>query len=202
MIEIYKNIEGYEGLYQVSNLGNVKSLERINKNNRKVKEKILKPLKLNTKYLSIVLCKNGKNNRFLVHRLVAQAFIPNPENKPCIDHINTDRTDNRVENLRWVTYKENSNNPITKTKQKENNHKPNLGKFGKEHYNSKPILQFTLNGEFVKRWDSAIEIKNELNFNNGYICSCCKGKGKSSNGYKWAYAEDYERIPLKYKKVV
>lgn len=105
--EVWKDIEGYEGLYQVSNMGNVKSVGY-------GKERVLKFGKNNDGYLRVVLYKEGKGKTHKVHRLVAQAFIPNPENKEQIDHLNTIRTDNRVENLRWVTPKENNNNPLTK----------------------------------------------------------------------------------------
>lgn len=107
-MEIWKTIEDYPN-YQVSNMGRVKSLG----NNKARKEKILKGIKGKDSYLSVGLYKEGKIKMYLVHRLVAQAFIPNPNNKPFIDHINTIRTDNRVENLRWVTSKENMNNSIT-----------------------------------------------------------------------------------------
>ena len=100
----------------VSNMGRVKSLG----NNKTRKEKILKNIKGKDGYLSVGLYKDGKIKMYLVHRLVAQAFIPNSNNKPFIDHINTIRTDNRVENLRWVTSKENMNNSITIEKIKQN----------------------------------------------------------------------------------
>ena len=108
--EIWKDIEGYEGLYQISNLGRIKS-------SYNGKEKILKPFD-NHGYFRIQLYKNGVRKKETIHRLVAKAFIPNPENKPYIDHINTIRTDNRVENLRWVTHEENNNNPLTNAKRK------------------------------------------------------------------------------------
>ena len=111
MNEIWKPIKDYEGLYEVSNLGRVKSLNY----KRTGKEKILKNSECNG-YLVVSLVKNGKLKQFYVHKLVAEACILNPENKPCIDHINTIRNDNRIENLRWVTYKENMNNELTKEK--------------------------------------------------------------------------------------
>lgn len=123
--EIWKDIQGYEGLYQVSNKGRVKSLNRyVNykgtlyfKHERILKQNIQKAG--NNKRCAVVLCKNSKTKSIRVHRLVAEAFIPNPESKPFIDHIDTDSTNNNVENLRWVTAKENSNNPITLKHQSE-----------------------------------------------------------------------------------
>lgn len=106
--EIWTDIKGYEGLYQVSNLGRVKSL----KCNR---EKILKPFRYG-EYIAVELLKEkGKKGKSrAIHRLVAEAFIDNSENKREVDHINTIKSDNRVENLRWVTPKENMNNPLTR----------------------------------------------------------------------------------------
>lgn len=123
--EIWKPIKDFEGYYEVSNIGRVRSLNY----KRTGKEKILKNTESNDGYLIVGLTKNGKRKQFKVHRLVAEAFIPNPENKPCIDHINTVRSDNRVENLRWVSYKENSNNEKTLEKFKGENHHF----FGKHH---------------------------------------------------------------------
>ena len=111
MIEIWKPIEGYDN-YMVSNLGRVKSLNY----RRTGKEQLLKNKIDKDGYFYVCLCKDGKTKAYKTHRLVASAFIPNTENKPCVDHINTDITDNRVDNLRWCTQKENCNNPITRTK--------------------------------------------------------------------------------------
>lgn len=108
MEEIWKDIEGYEGLYQVSNLGRVKNVKR---------NRVTYGMKGDKDgYLRIGLSKDGILKTYKVHRLVAMAFIPNPDNKPFIDHINTVKDDNRVQNLRWCTSKENNNNPITKIK--------------------------------------------------------------------------------------
>lgn len=109
MNEVWKSIDGYEN-YMISNLGRVKSLNY----NHTGEERVLRCGANKDGYHIVGLYKNGKRRMFRVNRLVAQTFIPNPENKPRVDHINTIRTDNRVDNLRWVTDTENSNNPITK----------------------------------------------------------------------------------------
>lgn len=115
--EVWKPVKGYEGLYEVSNLGNVRSVDRHVMNGNRcclLKGKPRKPYFISTGYLMADLFKNGQGKKYLIHRLVAEAFIPNPENLPCIDHINTIKTDNRVENLRWCSNKENMNNPLTR----------------------------------------------------------------------------------------
>ena len=113
-MEIWKEIKGYEGLYEVSSEGRVRSLDKWVKG--KVlylkKGKVLKE-SYSDGYPQVVLTKDERRKSYKVHRLVAESFIDNPNNLPCIDHINTIRTDNRIDNLRWVSYKENSNNPIT-----------------------------------------------------------------------------------------
>ena len=177
MNEIWKTIEGYPD-YMISSMGRVKSLF-FNK------EKILKLTKSCKGYLKVDL-RGIKRKNTLVHKLVAQAFIPNPENKPYIDHINTNKTDNRVENLRWVTAKENSNNPNT-----VNNCIKSSSK--------KSIIQFTLDGDFVKKWVSLHSIQNNLKIPHNNISNCCRNKKghKTAGGYKWGYAADYEQIPFK-----
>ena len=115
--EIWKPIKGFEGLYEVSNMGNVRSLDRYVMNGNRcclLKGKPKKAYFISTGYLMVDLCKNSQRTHYLIHRLVAEAFIPNPSNLPCIDHINTIKTDNMVENLRWCSCKENMNNPLTR----------------------------------------------------------------------------------------
>jgi hypothetical protein len=109
MTEIWKDIKGYEGYYQVSNLGNVKSLDRKLWNGfvfHEVKGKVMKVRTEKDGYLRCNLSKNGKMKDGRIHRLVAEAFIPNPKNKPTVNHNNTDVTDNSVTNLEWATHKE------------------------------------------------------------------------------------------------
>ena len=197
--EIWKPIMGYEGLYEVSSLGRVRSLDRIDSNNHPLKGVILKPYISNSGYLLVGLYKQQKRNRKLLHRLVAEAFIPNPDNKPEIDHINTIKIDNTVflnedgsinyekTNLRWTTRKENINNPLTKAKMQINARKPSKGKYGKKHHRSKPIIQYDKEGNFIKEWDCANDVERVLGISNKHIGSVCLGKRKSCGGYIWKY---------------
>ena len=118
MHEIWKSVLGFEGLYEVSNLGRVKALERLVINNGGLQRKHERILKQHSsekrRHCTVVLCKDGKTYPKLVHRLVATAFIPNPDGKPVVDHIDTNPFNNCVDNLRWVTVQENCNNPLTR----------------------------------------------------------------------------------------
>lgn len=197
--EIWKPVVGYKELYEVSNFGRVRSLDRIDSNNHPLKGVILKPYISNSGYLLVGLYKQQKRDRKLLHRLVAEAFIPNPDNKPEIDHINTIKTDNTVflnedgsinyekTNLRWTTRKENINNPLTKTKMQINARKPSKGKYGKKHHRSKPIIQYDKEGNFIKEWDCANDVERVLGISNKHIGSVCLGKRKSCGGYIWRY---------------
>ena len=114
--EVWHDIKGFEGLYQVSNTGKIKALERLVMNNGGLQhkhEKILRQNYQKNRHCIVVLCKEGVTYSRLVHRLVAENFIPNPDNKPNVDHIDTNPLNNNVDNLRWVTQKENCNNPLT-----------------------------------------------------------------------------------------
>lgn len=196
-MEEWKPIKGYEGLYEVSNLGRVKSLNRkilcSNGLIKEIKEKILTPKDNGKGYLNVILSKNGNHKNFYIHRLVAEAFIPNLENKEEVDHINTNKYDNNVDNLRWVTRCENCNNPLTKKRIKDNhadvsgeNH-PRYGKYN----NGKKIVQLNENGEFVKIWNSGMEIKRELGYDPSHISKCCNKKREMSYGYRWMFYNEY-----------
>ena len=191
--EIWVDICGYEGLYQVSNQGRVRSLDReIYKNNnvKQVSKSFILKFEKNKGYNYVHLFKNGVRKRMAVHRLVAEAFIPNPGNKPEVDHINTIRDDNRVENLHWVTPKENMENPLTKEKRKTI--KPTGRPKGT---NSIKVVQLDKDtNELIKIWNSAMEAQRECGFDNGNINRCCRGKYKSHKGYKWMYYEDYIKL--------
>lgn len=194
MKEVWREIEGHPK-YMVSNMGRVKCLNW----HRTGKERICK-LSVNSRgYLVVGIDGVIKT----VHRLVAEAFLPNPEKKPCIDHIRTVRTENFVifddegtiidSSIKWVTYKENNNNPLTKKHLSENAAKTMLGKFGAEHCRSIPIVQLSKDGQFIKKWGAAMEAQRELGIYSKNICNCCKGKQKTAGGFRWVYATDYRK---------
>ena len=200
MEEIWKNIEGYPN-YQVSNMGRIK---RLSTGYYRRTEKILKPQLQNNGYLHIKLSQKDKTKCILVHRLVAQVFIPNPNNLPQVNHINEDKTDNRVENLEWCTQKYNINygNGISKRVKtnKENGTYKKIGEINSK-IRSKSILQFSKDNSFIRRWDCIMDVQRELGYDNKQICSCLKNRQKTAKGFKWVYADDYERIPFKVFKL-
>ena len=174
-------IEGYEELYQVSNFGRVKSLNY----NKTKQEKILKSCSDKNGYQQVSLCKDGKVNKVLVHRLVASAFIDNSNNHVEVNHIDEIKTNNHVSNLEWCTRKYN----INYGNRNERHSKAMIGKnSGKDNPTSKQVIQLTLDNQIVKIWDCMNDVQRELGYNSAHISECCKGKRKTSNGYKWCYA--------------
>ena len=111
-METWRDIEGYEGIYQVSDLGNVRSVDRLDAANHKIKGRAMRLSQRRTKYLQLSLSAEGKNKKHMVHRLVAQAFIPNPYSKSDVNHVNGVKDDNRLSNLEWCTHKENVDHAI------------------------------------------------------------------------------------------
>ena len=192
--------------------GNVRSLDRVI-SGRRYKGKAKKQHIDERGYPKVSLCKDMKSIRADVHRLVADAFIQNPENKREVDHINTVRHDNRVSNLRWVTHKENVNNPITKRRvyieshKKESLEKAQLTRIKNNRITArKKVYQFTLDGTFVKCYDSAQAAAKENNISVSCIWRVCRHKrgGQSSCGYLWSYTEqcgEYRPYASKYKKL-
>lgn len=158
--ELWKPIAGYPN-YKVSNRGRVMNLKT---------GSVLKNIIDTYGYAKVGLCKgNEKLKQIKVHRLVATAFIPNPDNLPQVNHIDEDKRNNDVSNLEWCTASQNQRHSI--------------------HQRSCKINQLTLDGELVNTWDSSEQIKRELGYSKGNIISCCKGKRKTAHGYKWEYAD-------------
>ena len=184
--EIWKDIPGYEGEYKVSNMGNVYSI---------IKHR-LSSLILNKTLGYLFVNLHGKNYR--VHRLVALTFIPNPENKPYIDHINTIKTDNRVENLRWCTPMENTHNPTSFTKMVEAIKKANIGKFGIKNGKHKKVYQYNKDGTFIKEWDSISDAARFYNTYRSNIVCNCKGKTRHSAGFLWSYEKKDSIPPMRF----
>ena len=207
MIEEWRPIKGYEGLYEVSNMGNIKSIRR---------RKLLKPCYNDDGYLLVVLCKDCQRKTVMIHRLVALHFIDGYFEGAEVDHINTIRDDNRVENLRFVTREENINNRLTKKHMSEatkgeNNpmygkrgkDNPNLGKKrteefkqarrGESHPNAKEIYCLELD----KKFTTIKQASEEFGLDNSAIVKCCKGKQKTCGGYHWMYYEDWLKIDNK-----
>ena len=168
-------IKGYEN-YEVTCSGDVLNSKT---------GKALKPTNNGKGYLQVVLCKNGKGKKFLIHRLVAEAFIPNPLNLPCVNHKDENPSNNFVflnedgsvdeekSNLEWCTHEYNNRygtrtERMVKTK-------------------SKPILQLRKDGSLVRVWPSSMEIERQVHYSSGNITKCCLGKRHSAYGFKWCY---------------
>lgn len=164
--EIWKDVKDYEGDYKVSNYGRIKSL-------KKNKEIVLKPV-LKNGYCYVSLTKNKKCKTFRVHRIVAQSFILNYNNYPCINHINEIKTDNRVENLEWCTYEYNNN-------------------YGKK---KQEIYQMDLDKKIIKKWNNIKEASNNLKISKSSISECLNYNAKSAGGFVWRRVVEKEEKPL------
>lgn len=164
MEEIWKDIEGYEGLYQVSDLGRVKS---------SYTDRILKGSKHITGYLVVNLYKNNIGSTKRIHRLVAQAFIPNLENKSDVNHIDENKTNNKVSNLEWMTTKENINHGTRNERMAKTN--------------SIPIIATNLTTGESTKFNSTNECTRQLGLNSGNITSVLKGRRRQTGGYTFKY---------------
>ena len=165
MKEIWKDIKGYDGLYQVSNLGNIKRLKdnyifKVNKNSRG--------------YRVVTLTKNKKEKSITVHRLVAQAFIDNPYNFSQINHIDGNKLNNKIDNLEWCTASQNMQHAY---------------KNGLELKKHKKVVQFDLNMKIIKIWESVLEVEKNLKINHSKIYMVCNKQRNKAGGYIWRYYE-------------
>lgn len=167
------------GIYQVSDFGRIKSLKFM-------KEKILKLKKTSGGYLHVLLYKDGKNKDHRAHRLVAQSFIPNPENKPEVNHIDGNKENNNINNLEWVTGTENKKHAY-KIGLRGTTEKVRMMCVENGKKACKPIHQFDKNGNFIKEWNSQTQASNELGIIRTSIGNCLRHRNKTAGGYKWEY---------------
>lgn len=202
--EEWRAVNGYEGLYQVSNYGRVKRL--ISK--FCPTERVIKPYISSTGYWNIVLSKNGKGKTHKLHRIVALAFIPNPLNKKEVGHKDESRLNPMASNLEWVSTKENCNMPlhrkritesllgrkdneVTKKRKRESQlgEKSHLyGRSGSLSLKAKAVMQFTKGGIFIREYGSIADAYRDLGIAPTHISSCYGGKRKSAGGFVWRYA--------------
>ena len=227
--EVWKDIKGYEG-YKISSYGRVKRLKHLvkmpNGGHKMIQEKILKQYYCG-KYLIVIIGNTHKSRkRKYVHRLVAEAFIGNIPNNYQVDHLNTIITDNNYTNLKIVTAKENSNNPLTIIHQREVklgkkmsiefSKKMSILKTGLKHSNetknkiklaninkyrgenTKKVLQYDITNNFIREWFSCKQIERELGIAHSSINFCCTGKYKQAGGFIWKYEDDVNDKNIKY----
>lgn len=166
MEEIWKNVVGYEGVYQVSNLGNLK---RLFKN----KERMLSGREDKDGYIEVILSRKQSKKFCRLHRLVAEAFIPNIDNKPQVNHKDRNKKNNKVENLEWVTCSENTIHTFETGRQ----------------VRVKSIEQYSKDMKYIKEWESIKQASITLGISNNNISSCCSGKLGTAGGYIWKYKE-------------
>lgn len=163
--EIYKEIPGYEGLYKISNYGNIYSIQ---------KEQLLKPQPSHHNYQRIQLHKNGSHKSFAVHRLVAEAFVDNPNNYNEINHKNEITSDNYYKNLEWCSHDYNI-------------HYGN--RMSKYDLAKTPVIMMDMNGNEIARYKSQLEASKEIGISQGAISNACSGRAKTAGGAKWAYEQ-------------
>ena len=183
--EIWKAVDGYEDYYEVSSFGRVRSVDRMETLSNGVKRlrkwSMLKIRKNKNGYLQIQLWKSGEGKTVNIHRLVAEAFIPNPDNLSEVNHKDEDKTNNHVENLEWCDSKYNKNYG-TAIQRAAEKHKILF---------SKPVLQIDLEAnQIIAEYPSAIEAGRQLKLNQGSISACCNGKRKTAGCFKWEYKKE------------
>lgn len=192
--EEWRNVIGYEGLYLISSLGRVYSVLRICSSGPgycvKKGGKLKVPQKNHDGYLKIQLIKDSKGKNYYIHRLVATAFIPNPFNFPTIDHIDTNKINNNVLNLKWCTRKENSNNILTRQLMSDICHFRKIK--GNKHPESKPVVCICPNGG-IKKYACIGDTRAD-GFCQSSVARVCRGIYSQHKGYKWMYLSDYETL--------
>lgn len=192
--EVWKSIAGYEGLYDVSNMGRIRSVDRVRRSASDgselghLKGKVMKPFYSNKGYLLIELFKDGIGKTFSVHRLVALAFVPNPDGKPCVNHLDETHDNNCADNLEWCTQKENMNygtapQRISK-KMKERWERGEMKKRPKRQ-----VAKYSLDGKLLEVYPSYLEATRACGSTSDgtTIINCIRGRNNTAYGYKWGY---------------
>lgn len=186
MDEVWKDVAGYEGLYQVSNLGRVRSLDRVvaNRNGYAVKKgKIITPASVSGKqYQKVSLWKDNKGKTYLVHRIIAEAFLPNPHSFAEVNHKDENPMNNNVDNLEWCDRMYNAHYGTSIDRIVEKHKGVPVGE--------QPILQYSLDGVLIARYESALKAAEAVNGNNSGICKCANGRYKTSCGYIWKWEKN------------
>lgn len=200
MNEIWKPIKGYEGYYEASNLGNIRSVDRVILSTANIlhtehkqlrRGRVLKQGNGRKGYKIVVLQRDGQKRTMYTHRIIAMTFVENPYNKPCIDHINGICTDNRAENLRWCTQKENINNPNTVYKNLDT-----LKQNALTNCKAKTILQLDKDSlEVIQEISPKSSHFKDMGYVRAYITSACRNRKKNAYGYKWAFKDDMFENP-------
>lgn len=189
MREEWRDIKGYEGLYQVSSIGRVKHLAIVKTKgtgNYARNERLCKIRTMKNGYLIVDLYKNNHRKTLLVHRIVAMAFIHNPNNYPCVNHIDSNRGNCNAENLEWCTVSYNH-----KYSYDTNNRRDKMNwRHGRENHNARAVLMLDkTTNEVIRRFDCIMDAERELHILNNSICSCLKGRYKTAGGFRWVYAK-------------
>jgi hypothetical protein len=166
---MWRPIVGYEGIYEISRLGEVRRIKT---------GRILTGYAGRDGYRRVGLTVNSETKPFLLHRLLAIAFIPNPFNYPCVNHKDEDKSNNSLSNLEWCTYRYNLNYGTHNARANESR--------------KKPISQYSKDGKFIRDWNSVTDLRNETGMDITHVSSCCRGKRKSANGFCWQYKNEKE----------
>lgn len=185
MEEVWKDIDGYDG-YQVSNMGRVRSISRyvrVGRNGKRFAEgRIIKPVRCPNGYLEMQFSRRIDGKVHLLHRLVAQAFIPNPQNLPQVNHKDENLENCRADNLEWCTAKYNAN------------YGTRMKRWFEHYSKKKPVCQYDMDGNFIAKYCTIQDAANKNGIKNAETISrACRGKLKTSGGYKWRFASEVEQ---------
>ena len=207
--EIWKPVVGFEGLYEVSNMGNVKSVEKVVRSGKLMKryqERVLTQFPNQQGYMTVALYREGKGKRHLVHQLVLKAFVPNLQNKPQIDHIDRCKRNNRLDNLHWATAQENSDNPLTVLYRRKNTYTKDFyirgmeTKVKKNSQNApREVHQYRLDGTYVESYPSFASAGEAIGKSGRSIGKVVDDNTLSAGGYLWR-TEKTESCPAYEKR--